>query len=121
MLMMVGSSFEGIFQLLVTFIIFIFVLALTFFTTRWIARYQKGRALGRNIHIIESIGVGSNKALAIIEAGGEYFLVGLGKDEVSFISKLDRDKIVISDEADSPGSARSFSEILSDFKSRIGK
>jgi flagellar protein FliO/FliZ len=122
MTFLLGSNPEGIYQLLVSFIIFLFVLALCVFTTKWIAGYQRNQSLGRNIHIIESLRVGTNKSIAIIEVGGEYFLIGVGKDEISMISKVNGDNIVIRDaEADSWGSAQRFNEILSDFKSRLGK
>ncbi|MCR5453306.1 MAG: flagellar biosynthetic protein FliO [Lachnospiraceae bacterium] len=122
MTILIGSNFEGIFQLTVTFVIFVFVLALTFFTTRWIAKYQKNQSANKNIHIIESVSVGTNKVIAVVEVGGEYFVVGIGKEEIHFLSKVDGDKITINEnEAGSSNSSRNFSEILSEFKSRIGK
>ena len=110
-----GSTMEGVYQLFVALLIFAFVIALTYFTTRWIAGYQKKQVTGRNIHILESMRVGGNKLLAIIEAGGEYFLVVFGKDEASLIGRLDGEKLSFSEEEGMAiGKYGSFKEMIAE-------
>ena len=107
-----GSTMEGVYQLFVALLIFVFVIALTYFTTRWIAGYQKKQITGRNIHIMESMRVSGNKLLAIIEAGGEYFLVVFGKDEASLIGHLDGDKLIFPEDDSSTGKYGNFRELI---------
>ena len=42
-------------------LIFVFVLVLTYFTTKWIAGNQTSRSNNKNLHLIESINVGNSK------------------------------------------------------------
>ena len=107
-----GSTADSVFQLFVALLIFVFVIALTYFTTRWIANYQKNQMVAGNLHIIETMRLSPNKVLAIVEAGGEYFLVGLGKDEISYIGKLDPDRVVIPSEDGRTGQFGSFKDIF---------
>ena len=41
-------------QLITVLLAFVFVLALTLWTTRWIAKYQKGQKAGQNIDVVET-------------------------------------------------------------------
>ena len=100
------------------FLIFIFILVITYFTTRYIANYQKGKFGGKNIKVIESARLTTNKFLQIVQIGDEYFAIALGKDEVTFISKLDKDNLNLTEvDADLPG----FKEIFEKAKAKLVK
>ena len=87
------SSLESFIQLITVLIIFIFVLVLTYFTTRWMAGIQKGRSFNKNLRIVETINVGNNKMISIVEIGKKYIAVSIGKDEVNFLTELSRDDL----------------------------
>ena len=55
------SSWESFFRLMGVLLIFVFVLALTYFCTRWIARYQGNLHTTKNIKIIETYRITNNK------------------------------------------------------------
>lgn len=82
------SSLESFIQLITVLVIFIFVLILTYFTTRWMAGIQKGRSFNKNLRIIETINVGNNKMISIVAVGRKYIAVSIGKDEVNFLTEL---------------------------------
>lgn len=87
------SSLDSFVQLITVLIIFVFVLILTYFTTRWMAGVQKGRSFNKNLRIVETIHVGNNKMISIVEAGKKYIVVSIGKDEVNYLTELSTDDL----------------------------
>ena len=80
---------ESIFQLIFALVVFVGVLALTAFVTKWIAGYQKSQGLNRNLEIVEGIRLATNKYVQIIRAGEDrYFVIAVGKDEVTLLGEL---------------------------------
>ncbi len=82
------SSLDSFVQLITVLIIFVFVLILTYFTTRWMAGVQKGRSFNKNLRIVETIHVGNNKMISIVETGKKYIVVSIGKDEINYLTEL---------------------------------
>lgn len=120
---LLAGSLESFIQLLGALFIFIAVLAATYLTTRWMGGIQKGRQNNKNLHIIETIGIGSNKTISIVEAGTVYLVVSVGKDEVHLLASLTREQLKdFSFETEINGQKEeSFSEILNKLKDRIPK
>ena len=100
-------------QFITVVLIFIFVLVITAFATKWIAGYQRDRMPGSNITIIETKRIAQNKIIQILRIGDRYFAVALGKDEVTLISEISPDSITIPEARE--GSI-SFKEILGKVK-----
>lgn len=88
------SKMESISQLITVLLIFILVLALTLFTTRWIARYQKGQRGGNNIDVVETYPVGNGKYIQIVRLGDTYVAIAVCKDTVTLLTQLDKEQIV---------------------------
>lgn len=80
---------DGFIKLLVSILIFAFVLFLTQITTKYIAKVQKTGMIGKNISVIETQRLSNTKALHIVKIGQEYYALATGKDTVSVIGKLD--------------------------------
>ena len=87
-MILAATSLDSFVQLITVLIIFVFVLILTYFTTRWMAGIQKGRSFNKNLRIIETISVGNNKMISIVEAGTNYIVVSIGKDDGNFLTDL---------------------------------
>ncbi len=94
------SSLDAIAEFLTIVIIFIFVLAITFFTTKWVANYQKGRSFSKNIQVIETYKITTNKYLQLVKAGDKYLVIAVCKDTVTLLTELDREQIKFPDEKD---------------------
>jgi flagellar protein FliO/FliZ len=123
--MIIGSTgLDNIIQLLVVLVIFIFVLAITALTTRFIGGYQKEKMGNRNMRMIESLRVANNKYIGLIELGDVYLVVGVGKDEIHPIAKLSKEELPDLKEyadAGSPELKEGFQEILEKVKRKKGK
>lgn len=118
-----GSFGQSAFQLIVVVIIFIVVLILTYYTTKWIAGYQKNHTFNQNLKVIETMKLTNNKFLQIIEVGKEqFYIIALGKDEVTLIGQITKEQLVeISNDKKQDGSSPSFDKVLQSFKSYLPK
>ena len=103
--------------------IFAVVLAATYLTTRWMGGMQRGRQNNKNLHVIETISVGNNKMISIVEAGSVYLVVSVGKEEVHLLAQLTRDQLKdFSFELEQSGKKQdSFAEILNQLKDKLPK
>ncbi len=102
MLLALSESTNGVLQFITVLIIFIFVVVITLFTTRWIANYQKDKSAGANIEVIETHRVTNNKYIQIIRMGEKYFAIAIGKDEITFLTELQEDEIHIQEKTSEP-------------------
>ncbi len=93
MLLSVTTRMDSYIQFMTVLILFVFVLAITYLVTRWIARYQKGKAGAGNLEIVETCRVSPNKYVQIIRAGKKYLVVAIGKDEIHMLSELSEEEI----------------------------
>lgn len=93
MLLSVTTRMDSYLQFITVLILFVFVLAITYLVTRWIAKYQKGKAIAGNLEIIETCRIASNKYIQIVRAGSKYLVIAVGKDEVHMLSELSGEQL----------------------------
>ncbi|MDR1532570.1 MAG: flagellar biosynthetic protein FliO [Clostridiales bacterium] len=79
-------------------VIFGVVLALAYFSAKWLARARFARGRAANMQIIESVSAGFQNMLLIARVGERYFLLGSSKDRLVFLSELNPEDL-----GDSPG------------------
>ncbi|MBQ9277072.1 MAG: flagellar biosynthetic protein FliO [Lachnospiraceae bacterium] len=110
-------SFANILSLL---LIFVLVLAMAYFSTKFIAKFQAGNINNKsNIKIIESYRIGNNKFIAIVKIGDDYYAIALGKEEVTFIDKLNAEGLRLNNEGSSGAMDGTFEKV--DFKDVLSK
>jgi flagellar protein FliO/FliZ len=116
---------ESFLQLIVTLLVFVFVLFATYLTTRWIAKYQKGQIDSKNLRMIETIPAGQNKHICLLKAGTEYLVVAIGKDEIHSLATLTEEQLTdLSFKEGSlytEGTKESFQEIFGQLKDKMSK
>ena len=81
----VFSNWDSFFQLIGVLLIFLFVLAITYVTTRWIGQYQQGMMQNKNIQVVETFRVSNNKFIQIIQVGKKYLVISVCKDVVNSV------------------------------------
>ena len=106
-------------QFITVLVIFIIVLLLTYFATRYVGSYQKMQSPYRNFEMIESYRVSANKYLQIVRAANKYFVIAVGKDEISFITELNEDELILT--ADDKALSTDFKALLKNFKDKVRK
>ncbi len=115
-----GTSGLGSFmQLIGVLLIFVFVLVITYFTTKWIANYQKVQSGHKNLRLLETIRIANNKYVQLIEAGEEYLVIAVGKEEAHLLARLTREQLRVGPEEDSDFSGKNAGETFQDVLERL--
>ena len=110
--LLVSGNLDSFVRLITTLLIFVFVLFITFWTSKFIAGYQKQKMLTGNMEVVETLGIGQGKYLQIIRAGEQYFLIAIGKDTVNFVAQLNPEELNLKEEALMPSQYVDFKSIL---------
>ena len=110
-----NSRWEAFAQLLTLLVVFIFVLALTYFATRWAGNMQKTKMAGRNIQILETMRVSNTKYIQIIKIGSKCFAVAVCKDTITYLSEINEQELTYSSESKTINTD-GFKAILEKFK-----
>lgn len=111
MLLTTTNNVDSYLQFMTVLIIFVFVLLVTYCTTKWIAGYQKGQLRNTNMELIEAIRLTNNKYIQIIRVGQKYLAVAICKDSVTMLTEISEEQLNLSDGGD--GMERfSFKELL---------
>ena len=106
-------------RLITVILLFIFVLGITYFTSRYLASFQKKHMGSGNIEIIEGARINQGVALQIVKAGGRYFLLSVSKDGANLISELDEKELNLSEiSADQQDFVKIFKKATVDVLSR---
>ena len=126
--MMVAASanyMNSVIDLITVLVIFVFVLALTYYVTRWIAGYQKTKTAQGNLSVIEAIRVSNNKYIQIVRAGTDkYLVVGVSKEQMTLLGTLTEEELRAMPQQTMERSSRAgvnFSDILEEFKKKHAK
>lgn len=112
-----SSTLESVVQLIGIILIFVFVLGATFLTTRWIANYQRTTTKNRNIRVVETCRLTTNKYIQIVQVGEKYLAIAVSKDNITVLTELGEDEIIdFSAELES-SKGESFGKIMEKIKS----
>ncbi len=84
---------DSIVQLVTVLLIFVFVLALAYITTRFTASIQKGRYQSANVEIIETFKIAPTKYIQVVRIGEKYFSYIVCKETVTLLGELAKDDI----------------------------
>lgn len=108
---------DSAFQFLTVLLLFVFVLVITFLTTKWIAKVQRGQMTkGNNLEVLETLKITSDKYIQIVRAGNKYLVIAIGKNEINMLSEIDLEDLEFKD-ADVKKTA-SFASVLEMFKKK---
>ena len=110
MILSVSNSTNSYLQFMTVLIIFVFVLAITYWTTKWISGYQKVKSRNANVEMIESFQLANNKYIQIIRVGQKYLAVAIGKDSVTMLTEIPEEELTLSDGND--GTQAGFRELF---------
>ncbi len=97
--MTVSNSANAYLQFMTVLILFVFVLAITYWTTKWIAGYQKGKRTNANLEVVETFQLANSKYIQIIRVGQKYLAVAIGKDSVTMLTEVPEDQLTFSSSA----------------------
>ncbi|MCR5468432.1 MAG: flagellar biosynthetic protein FliO [Lachnospiraceae bacterium] len=114
------SRADSFLQLLGLLLIFILVLAATYYVTKWIAGFEKSQSFNHNLHVVETLKITTNKYIQIVKAGNKYLVIAVGKDEITMLAELDKDEV--EEEfavSPTPFNGESFKQIFDKIKNKL--
>ena len=97
MILAVSGKADSYIQFITVLIIFLFVLLVTYWVTRWTAGYQRSQVANANMEILETIRLSSNKYVQIIRIGRKYLAVAICKDTVTMLTEIPEQDLVFTD------------------------
>ncbi|MBP3475558.1 MAG: flagellar biosynthetic protein FliO [Lachnospiraceae bacterium] len=97
MILAVSDRADSYIQFITILIIFVFVLALTYWVTKWTAGYQKSKTVGANMEMVEALRLTNNKYIQIIRIGKKYLAVAVCKDTVTMLAEIPEDELCFSE------------------------
>ena len=100
-------------------IIFIGVLALTLYVTRWIAKYQRVQNAGKNIEIIEASRIDASKYMELVRVGEKYFVIAVCKDTVTMLTEIPAEQLKVTSPEETTENA--FGSLLEKAKQSVFK
>ena len=77
------------------FLIFLLVISLLVATLFFLKKLNPslGKGEGKNIRFVESYDLGARQKIILLEVNGERFLVGVGPNQISLLSKIEKQTI----------------------------
>lgn len=110
------NSVDNFFQFVVLVIVFLVIMVVAYYVTRWVGSIGNAQANNKNIRIIEGCRVGQNKFVQIVKVGSRYFLLGIGKDEISCLGEVKEEDLVITEDTVKP--LPDFNQILTKMREK---
>ncbi len=113
------SDSNNVFQLIGVTFLFLFVLVITYVTTKLIGGIKAGTLTESNFKVIDTYKVTQNKYMQIIKIGSKYFVIAVCKDTIQLITELKEEDIVLKDRSSKVNT--SFQDILKAIKKQNEK
>ena len=114
MLATAQNSLQSLFELLGLILIFVIVLVVCYYTTRFVAGRQLVQKKMGNFEIVETFPIAQNKYLQLVRMGNKYVVISVAKDAIGFITELEEHE-VCQIQKNAAVSGKSFMEVLSGF------
>lgn len=112
-MILTAGGYDSFLDLITVLLIFVFVIAITLFTTKYVANYQKVQNAGKNIEVLETYRISQSKYIQIVKIGAKYVAIAVSKDTVTLLTALEETDISINDMVNE---GKSFKDILAGLK-----
>ena len=106
------NSIQSLFELLGLILIFVIVLVVCYYTTKFVAGRQLVQKKMGNFEMVETFPIAQNKYLQLIRMGNKYVVISVSKDNVTYITEIDEAQ-VCQIQNSTQTSGKSFMEVLS--------
>ncbi len=90
------SRIESFINLFGVLIIFLFILAAAYYTSKWIGNAKFLQQNNKNIQVIETFRLNQSKYIQIVKIGSKYVALGISKEHIDVLTELTEDEINLS-------------------------
>jgi flagellar biosynthetic protein FliO len=88
-----GNGFENFLKTIYYLIMFALILGLAYYITKFIARKGLTQNKTKTMKLMESMPLGVDKSLHLVQVGAQYFLIGSAAKSMVLISELDQEML----------------------------
>lgn len=88
------STGDNILQLLGLFIILILILIAAYYTSKFVGKAKFRQLKDSNFQVIDVYRISTNKTLQIIKIANRYVVLGVCKDQITYIMELDENEVL---------------------------
>ncbi len=92
-ILLTATDMDGYSQFLTVLVVFVVVLGVTAYTTKWVANYQKKQTAVCNIEVMETARLGNGKWLQIVRIGETYKAIAVCKDTVTLLGEVPKEQL----------------------------
>ncbi|NLJ96932.1 MAG: flagellar biosynthetic protein FliO [Clostridiales bacterium] len=110
------SSWDNALQLIGLCIILILILIAAYYTSRFVGKVKLGQLKDSNFKVIDVYRISANKVLQIVKIADRYVVLGISKDQITYIMELDDSEVLI--HKDKENDKQSFRQILEKIKGK---
>ena len=93
MLATAQNSLQSLFELFGLILIFVIVLVVCYYTTKFVAGRQLVQKKIGNFEVMETFAIAQNKYLQLIRMGNKYVVISVTKDSVNVITELEEAEV----------------------------
>ena len=97
MLLSLSTGLESVVQLITVLLIFVFVLTVTWVSTKYLAGMQKDRYKTGNMELIETLRISNNKYMQIVRVGSKDYCMAVCKDTVTMLGEIRKEEMIFSE------------------------
>lgn len=110
------STTNNVLQLLGLCLLLVIILIAAYYTSKFVGRYKMGQLKDSNIQVIDAYRISTSKMLQIVKIGNKYIVIGVSKDNITYITELDEDEVLTHDTYE--GEKQSFRQIFDKLKGK---
>lgn len=85
-------------QLITVLIMFVAVLGITAWVTKWLANYQRVQNVNANIEIVETVRITANKYIQLVRVGETFMAIAVCKDTVTMLGEIPAEQLKFRDQ-----------------------
>lgn len=88
------SGMSNVLQLMGLLVLFVVILIVTYYTTRFVGGIKLGQMRKGNFKVLETFRIAQNRYLQLVQIGKKYIVIAIGKNEIEFITELQENDLI---------------------------
>lgn len=90
-----SNGTEYVFQLIWYLIVFLLVIGVAFYITRFIGQSTLRYTRSTNLQVIDYIILGRDKGLYIVKVGDKFFLIGVSNNNITYLTEINKEDMKV--------------------------
>ncbi|WP_029689046.1 flagellar biosynthetic protein FliO [Thermoanaerobacter sp. A7A] len=88
-----SNGTEYVFQLIWYLIVFLLVIGVAFYITRFIGQSTLRYTRSTNLQVIDYVMLGRDKGLYILKVGNKFFLIGVSNTNITYLTEINKEDL----------------------------